>query len=711
VIDVEEYGALAARIDGPARVAVIGLVSRGKSTLVNQLIGIDLMPVSHKGETPADVHISSGEPDLLLRFKSGETVQGFESLAETSRSLLRSHKDWVVAARLSHPCRLPDGVTLVDTPGIDDAMSEPEQVRYLDEHWKSSGAVGAVLVISYPPGLARSDRLLLEAAQSLFGRSLVVVVKATDSSVTDEDLIEVAAQVTEHTRVTPVILSEGRGPAIEWGQGGMATLEHAIDRLAARAEQSREDAHARLGDLHATLVTAINGLRPRDVDRLEAASRFASQLPGELEVTVRNRLAVITAEIEAARERERIEAEERRVQVLDAQAAEFAKVLRGVRPNPKPNRVHSGVLKELLPLAGNGSVSAREVLAAWCRVLPERTRSGLGLNFERLVRIGGPSCALSVLGSSTLSASEVVSLLSYRPLVELGAAGRSLIGRSLRALDADSMLRVARASIGASAAVEHMCAERLVAAVAAETQQTLSVVEDEDDPPPVCDMKVVYESFGAYLDRLRSAAPTEALRTQIGGVRAWFDARLFAAALRSGRQQIHQLYEIRHAKAGESIRSAAERLRQDFQWLAEVSPSVETQLLVARLRPTGDVLRMNDEVTRSIERARDHMRSVTVAVTCLYILSYVLWAFSVLLLWESASAAVLAWLAAFLLWIGTRHLRENPRDWLAAYCPPSLDRTRTRGPQINWSGSGAEWLTILCVMVVMLLVVSLTVVF
>ena len=52
-IDYDRFAILSRQADGEARITVIGLVSRGKSTLINQLVGKGLCPVDARGETAA----------------------------------------------------------------------------------------------------------------------------------------------------------------------------------------------------------------------------------------------------------------------------------------------------------------------------------------------------------------------------------------------------------------------------------------------------------------------------------------------------------------------------------------------------------------------------------------------------------------------------------------------------------------------------------
>jgi hypothetical protein len=93
-------------------------------------------------------------------------------------------------------------------------------------------------------GLGRTDAEFIESARKIFGRSLTVVVKATDSTVDAEDLSQVAEQVERHLGRAPIVLENGE-PSRIWRAGKTAVLDAEIDRLMVTAKTDADQTGTR----------------------------------------------------------------------------------------------------------------------------------------------------------------------------------------------------------------------------------------------------------------------------------------------------------------------------------------------------------------------------------------------------------------------------------------------------------------------------------
>ncbi len=116
-------------------VVVLGEFKRGKSTLVNVLLGKSLLPMNVLPETATINAIMYEEkPRLCVVQRDGTQVQG-----EVSRDFLQQYSareagneaEKVSYIKIGYPCEmLKDKVVLVDTPGVSDLNEQRSEVTY-----------------------------------------------------------------------------------------------------------------------------------------------------------------------------------------------------------------------------------------------------------------------------------------------------------------------------------------------------------------------------------------------------------------------------------------------------------------------------------------------------------------------------------------------------------------------------------------------------
>lgn len=400
--DVGTYRLLEDQLESSPTVAVIGLVSRGKSTLVNQLLGTDVMPVGVRGETTANTEFATGSPRAKIRLDDGRSETIAPDIPAFTERLRRDSKPSVLQARLEHDFRLPKGLTLVDTPGFNDPAMESDDLSHLDEHWTRTGAKGAVLVVSVPPTFGKNDRRLLESAQRVFKTNLAIAVKALDSDIPVEDVEQAAEQVHSQTGITPIVLPE-IDEVGSWGHGQLSVLEKRLERLARGSEESLEYARSAIRDQLELIIMAVNSA---DLERLEVLAeteRSIANCPEDLRTAITSNLKARREQRRTAELRELERERQIRRSALNDEALQLSKTLPASLGDVSPE-VCASVFLELAKLYEAGSDRAQLLLAKFMRY-PFELRARAGLTRARLAL--APDLFATILDVRTADLSEI----------------------------------------------------------------------------------------------------------------------------------------------------------------------------------------------------------------------------------------------------------------------------------------------------------------
>jgi hypothetical protein len=209
---------------GSRRVLVMGVVKRGKSTLVNQLLGLAASPVHLLPETAGLIAYPSTS--------ASATAWGVDSNGVTRRlpAGVRRFRRQVsrgagrgleLSVRSSHYLT-PTGVTLVDTVGESEASLDtgvpaggvPEDIVRT--------ATGVIVVFGVP-GVSATDVDLLRRVlqvRSSDPASVVLVIKSLDAAVSRSDLEDFREELQLVDDIAPVaakaiVVSEGDDPALD----------------------------------------------------------------------------------------------------------------------------------------------------------------------------------------------------------------------------------------------------------------------------------------------------------------------------------------------------------------------------------------------------------------------------------------------------------------------------------------------------------------
>jgi Dynamin family len=182
--DAEVFGAGLRRVAGhlrptPVRVTFGGHFSSGKSSLINMLVGIPLLPTSDYPETGVPCVLQAGEADqVLVRTKRGEKKIPFatEAIAKyvsltgadgDYRDSIRAVKELGVTLASGS---IPASATWVDSPGINDV-----RLRELVAGLASDGDILVWVVTSRQP-LAMTEQKFLAAFIAEAGPASVVFI-------------------------------------------------------------------------------------------------------------------------------------------------------------------------------------------------------------------------------------------------------------------------------------------------------------------------------------------------------------------------------------------------------------------------------------------------------------------------------------------------------------------------------------------------------
>ena len=316
------------RLENPVfEIGVFGRVSSGKSSLLNHLLGAEVLPVGVTPVTAIPTRISFGpEPRVVVEFAEGKAV-----VVEPAR-LVEYASEQQNPGNAKHVSRihvqlpsslLEDGVIFVDTPGLGSLATTgaEETLAYLPRC-----DLGLVL-IDAGSTLTHED---LKVVQALYrsGAAAMVLVSKVDL-LQPADRSRTAAYVRQHLAKElnlelPVYLVSVLGPDVVLCDHWLETELH--PKLAAHRELAAASLKRKAGALREWVIRAIEA-------RLGQCATLSPQITSEQLAGLQQRLREADRLFEAARH----EAEEGLYRlgdwvepVLQAAASDLAAAWRGV---------------------------------------------------------------------------------------------------------------------------------------------------------------------------------------------------------------------------------------------------------------------------------------------------------------------------------------------------------------------------------------------
>jgi small GTP-binding protein len=323
-------------LEGLFLLVVVGEFNAGKSTLVNALLGAQVMP---EGVTPTT--------DRVTLIVHGEAAEA----SDASRELVR----------LSHPAPLLRALALVDTPGTN-AVITAHQV--LTERFVPRADL-ILFVTSADRPFTESERSFL-ARIAEWGKKVLVVVNKADLLQLPSEREEVLAYVRNHARATlgdtpPVILLSARaGRSPDEAQAAASGLLELEGELAARVDHERVrlklatalGVARRVARDAETAVAARMELLHDDRRTLSEIDRSVNQWAKDVAREGRSyldRVKTVLLEVE------------RRGEVYFDDTVQLGKLLTLIRPE----KVRSGFQERVLRGAGSEIDRAVEAMSDW----------------------------------------------------------------------------------------------------------------------------------------------------------------------------------------------------------------------------------------------------------------------------------------------------------------------------------------------------------
>jgi GTP-binding protein EngB required for normal cell division len=292
------------------RVLVAGEAKRGKSTLINALLGRTVLPAGVTPLTAVATTVRYGDdPHAEVRFGDGhEEKQPLATLPElvTERGNPGNRRRIAgVTVYLDAPV-LAGGVELVDTPGTGSVYEWDTAAA----HAALESMDAAVLVLTADPPVSAAERDLYAKVASLSVTTFTVLNKA--------DHLD-RAGLAEASEFTRRVLGEaagrpGRGPSRVYAMSARAALDgddHGFDEFT--ADFMAYLTSRRVADLRASAIAQARRIARSLLDEVALTRRAAQLSAGEAadrvarfgerlaEVAVRGRDAVAVVNAEAAR--------------------------------------------------------------------------------------------------------------------------------------------------------------------------------------------------------------------------------------------------------------------------------------------------------------------------------------------------------------------------------------------------------------------------
>ena len=304
--DREQLAAVADRLDAARlRVLVVGEAKRGKSTLVNALLGRDVLPSGVTPLTAVTTTVRHGDDERAeVRFLDGHhekhPLAALSELVTERGNPGNRRRIAGVTGYVAAPV-LADGVELADTPGTGSVFEWDTQAAH--EALRSMDA--AVFVLTADPPVSATERDLLGQVARLSVTTFVVLNKADHL---DEPGLAEALEFTQR------VLTEAGHPgmvypmsaraALGGGDAGFAAFE--ADFTAYLSDRGKSDlqvsavAQARriAGSLLDEVAVTRRAAGMRAGDAADRVRRFGERLA---EVTVHGRDAVTVVNAESGR--------------------------------------------------------------------------------------------------------------------------------------------------------------------------------------------------------------------------------------------------------------------------------------------------------------------------------------------------------------------------------------------------------------------------
>ena len=193
------------------RVAFIGEFKRGKSSLINALLGTDILPMDILPMTASVIRICHGaKRRILVHFKDGHdeehTIKELADFATKDSDIRQKMASKVSEVEVTFPSTLGrNHIEILDTPGLNDDIATTKQTMSV------IGRIDAAVVVisaKYPVSMTEQN-LILELIREKNVRRIIFAVTFIDLLETDIGRTQVLDFI-KNTKLSQMVLTEAR---------------------------------------------------------------------------------------------------------------------------------------------------------------------------------------------------------------------------------------------------------------------------------------------------------------------------------------------------------------------------------------------------------------------------------------------------------------------------------------------------------------------
>jgi len=294
----DESRELAARVsEGRFYVACVGQFKRGKSTLVNALIGQPILPTGFIPVTAVPTVIRFGtkaKARIRTRESDWEEILISDLKQYVTEELNPENKKGVHGAELFVPSRLlSSGMCIVDTPGLGSVFTgNTAATQAFIPHIDA-----ALVVVGADPPLAGEELALVEAVGKQVQELILVLNKADRTTDAEREAASKFTRQVLHKKLGRVVgpvfevsaqeRTENRGPERDWRQ-----LVHALESLVDDSGRQLvraacERGHERLSEQVLAMISEHRDALRRPIEESERRIAVMKQTIAEAERSMR----------------------------------------------------------------------------------------------------------------------------------------------------------------------------------------------------------------------------------------------------------------------------------------------------------------------------------------------------------------------------------------------------------------------------------------